>query len=76
MWNDAERLRYDPAMRLDVGGKPSWGHAASPSQIGRFETQWALLQTRTFLLCRLVGQWIALCMPPTAPLQCSTWIRA
>src|SRR6266446_173512 len=44
--NDAERLRHDPAM---FGGKAVVGRAASPSQIGRFETQW-LLQTRTFLL--------------------------
>src|SRR4030088_2927934 len=38
--NDAERLRHDPAMRWIVGGKASRSCAASPSQIGRFETQW------------------------------------
>jgi Transposase DDE domain group 1 len=38
--NDAERLRHDPAMRWIVGGKASHSCAASPSQIGRFETQW------------------------------------
>ncbi len=38
--NDAERLRHDPAMRWIVGGKAVVGRAASPSQIGRFETQW------------------------------------
>jgi Transposase DDE domain group 1 len=38
--NDAERLRYDPAMRWIVGGKAAQGCAASPSQMGRFETQW------------------------------------
>jgi hypothetical protein len=32
--NDAERLRYDPAMRWIVGGKAAQGCAASPSQIG------------------------------------------
>jgi hypothetical protein len=38
--NDAERLRHDPAMRWIVGGKAAHGSAASPSQMGRFETQW------------------------------------
>src|SRR3979490_2596481 len=38
--NDAQRLRHDPAMRWIVGGKASHSCAASPSQIGRFETQW------------------------------------
>src|SRR6266571_731214 len=36
--NDAERLRHDPAMRWIVGGTAA--HSASPSQMGRFETQW------------------------------------
>ena len=39
--NDAERLRHDPAMRWIVGSKAVVGRAASPSQMGRFETQWA-----------------------------------
>ena len=38
--NDAERLRHDPAMRWIVGGKAAHGFAASPSQMGRFETRW------------------------------------
>ena len=38
--NDAERLRHDPAMRWIVSGKAAQGRAASPSQMGRFETQW------------------------------------
>jgi hypothetical protein len=38
--NDAEQLRHDPAMRWIVGGKAAQGCAASPSQMGRFETQW------------------------------------
>ena len=38
--NDAERLCHDPAMRWIVGGKATQGRAASPSQMGRFETQW------------------------------------
>jgi hypothetical protein len=37
--NDAERLRHDPAMRWIVGGKAAHGSAASPSQMGRFETR-------------------------------------
>src|SRR5438034_2721423 len=38
--NDAERLRHDPAMRWIGGGKAAHSDAASPSQMGRFETQW------------------------------------
>src|SRR6202521_3425413 len=38
--NDAQRLRHDPAMRWIVGGKAAQGGAPSPSQMGRFETQW------------------------------------
>ena len=38
--NDAQRLRHDPAMRWIVGGKAAQGCAASPSQMGRFETKW------------------------------------
>ena len=38
--NDAERLRHDPAMRWIVGGKAAHGRAASPSQMGRFDTHW------------------------------------
>jgi hypothetical protein len=37
--NDAERLRHDPAIRWIVGGKAAQGCAASPSRMGRFETQ-------------------------------------
>src|SRR5580704_99278 len=37
--NDAQRLRHDPAMRWIVGGKAAQVSAASPSQMGRFETQ-------------------------------------
>src|SRR5213083_3788538 len=45
--NDAERLCHDPAMRWIVGGKAAQRSAASPSQMGRFETQW-LAAPRTF----------------------------
>jgi hypothetical protein len=47
--NDAERLRHDPTMRWIVGGRATSGCAASPSQMGRFETQW-LAAERTFRL--------------------------
>jgi hypothetical protein len=58
--NDAEHLRHDPAMRWIVGGKAAQGHAASPSQMGRFETQWLIpsrgipskLWRRSFRDCR------------------------
>ena len=46
--NDAERLSVDPAMRYVVGGRACEHHAASTSQMGRFETevltQWDNLQ--------------------------------
>jgi hypothetical protein len=38
--NDAERLRHDPVMRWVVGGRAAMSGAASPSQMGRFETRW------------------------------------
>jgi hypothetical protein len=43
--NDADRLRHDLAMRWIVGGKAAQGCAASPSQMGRFETQWRATET-------------------------------
>jgi hypothetical protein len=56
--NDAERLRHDPAMRWIVGGKATSGCAASPSQMGRFETQWLTVETNLSTLTDLSGQWI------------------
>jgi hypothetical protein len=56
--NDAERLRYDPAMRWIVGGKAAKGVAASPSQIGRFETEWLAATGNLSALADLSGQWI------------------
>jgi hypothetical protein len=58
--NDAERLRHDPAMRCIVGGKAAHGRAASPSQMGRFETQWLAADTNLSALIALSGQWIEL----------------
>ena len=37
--NDAERLRFDPAMRYVVGGRAKEKLAASTSEMGRFETE-------------------------------------
>src|SRR5512142_943393 len=56
--NDAERLRFDPAMRTIVGGRARDHTAASISEIARFETE--TLSTRANLnrLMDLSGQWI------------------
>src|SRR5262245_28234647 len=51
--NDAERLRHDPAMRWIVGGKAAQRSAASPSQMGRFETQWLAAPKNFAALARL-----------------------
>src|SRR6201997_4995981 len=56
--NDAERLRYDPAMRWIVGGKAAHGCAASPSQMGRFETRWLTAEKNLLALADLSGEWI------------------
>jgi hypothetical protein len=58
--NDAKRLRHDPAMRWIVGVKASHGCAASPSQMGRFETRWLAAEKNLFALADLSGQWIDL----------------
>jgi hypothetical protein len=56
--NDAERLRHDPAMRWIVGGKAAQGAAASPSQMGRFETKWLAASNNLSVLAALSGKWI------------------
>jgi hypothetical protein len=56
--NDAERLRHDPAMRWIVGGKAAHGSAASPSQMGRFETRWLTVEKDLLALADLSGRWI------------------
>src|SRR6476620_5533832 len=53
-----ERLRHDPAMRWIVGGKAAQGSAASPSQMGRFETQCLAADKNLLALADLSGQWI------------------
>ena len=56
--NDAERLRHDPAMRWVVGARASHGCAASPSQMGRFETKWLADGKNLSALADLQGKWI------------------
>ena len=46
------------AMRWIVGGKAAQGRAASPSQMGRFETQWLIAEKNLLALADLSGQWI------------------
>src|SRR5262245_38608084 len=58
--NDAERLPHDPAMRWVVGGKAAQGCAASPSQMGRFETRWLATEVNLSALTDLSGHWIDL----------------
>ena len=58
--NDAERLRHDPAMRWIIGGKAAHGRAASPSQMGRFETRWLTVEKNLSALADLSGRWIDL----------------
>src|SRR5262245_1359400 len=58
--NDADRLRHDPAMLWIVGGKAAQRSAASPSQMGRFETQWLAAPKNFAALAHLSGQWIDL----------------
>src|ERR671928_613918 len=56
--NDAERLAHDPAMRWIVGGRAVTGQAASPSQMGRFETEVLAQDTNLAALMDLSGRWI------------------
>jgi hypothetical protein len=58
--NDAERLCVDPAMRHVVGGRASQPekHAASSSEVGRFETDTLSTKCNLAALMKLSGQWI------------------
>ena len=56
--NDAVRLRHDPAMRWIIGGKAAKGTGASPSQMGRFETNWLARPENLATLTDLSGHWI------------------
>ena len=56
--NDAERLSRDPAMRAIVDRKGFDRHAASTSQMGRFETEWLATDENLAALSDLSGIWI------------------
>jgi len=58
--NDAERLCVDPTMRHVVGGRASQPekHAASTSEVGRFETDTLSAQGNLTALMQLSGRWI------------------
>src|SRR5262245_9209416 len=56
--NDAQRLRFDPAMRNVVGGRARDKTAASTSQIGRFETKTLAAPSNLSRLLDLSGRWI------------------
>src|SRR6202162_1723633 len=65
--NDADRLRHDPALRWIVGGKAAQGSAASPSQMGRFETQWLAAPANFSSLSDFSGYWVDLLPGPPPP---------
>src|SRR3954465_15599078 len=56
--NDAERLRFDPALRTVVGGRAKDHTAASTSEIARFETETLASPTNLKRLMDLSGRWI------------------
>jgi hypothetical protein len=56
--NDADRLGHDPAMRWIVGGGAVTRHAASASQMGRFETEFLATDDNLAALADLSGLWI------------------
>jgi len=59
--NDAERLSRDPAMRAIVDRKGLDRHAASTSQMGRFETEWLATEENLASLTNLSGIWSGAC---------------
>jgi len=58
--NDAERLSVDPAIRHVVGGRAALPekHAASTSEVGRFETEMLSTKSNLTTLINLSGRWI------------------
>ena len=58
--NDADRLAHDPALRWVGGGRAVTGQAASPSQMGRFETEVLTQAANLAALTDLSGRWIDL----------------
>jgi hypothetical protein len=65
--NDAERLSLDPAMRAIVDRRGLDRHAASASEMGRFETDWLASEENFAALVDLPGAWVNrvhACRPP------------
>ena len=56
--NDAERLSVDPTMRLMVGERAHEHHAASTSQVNRFETEILTQSNNVVSLMNLPGKWV------------------
>jgi len=56
--NDAERLRFDPAMRAIVGGRAAERAAASRSEMARFETEILTSDENLRALKELSAEWI------------------
>ena len=56
--NDAERLSVDPVMRQVVGGRAVERHAASTSEMSRFETDVLTQPENLAALMALPGQWV------------------
>jgi hypothetical protein len=56
--NDADRLGRDPAVRWVFGGRAVLEHAASTSQMGRFETGVMTTAENVTALADLSGHWI------------------
>jgi hypothetical protein len=56
--NDAQRLSVDPTMRFVVGGRARRRHAASTSEMGRFETEVLTQAANLAALMKLAGDWI------------------
>jgi hypothetical protein len=56
--NDADRWAHDPAMRAVVDRKGLDRRAASPSQMGRFETAWLSSEANLAASADLSGVWI------------------
>ena len=56
--NDADRLAYDPAMRVVVGWQGSERKVASTSEMGRFETETLTEEKNLKGLARMNSQWV------------------
>ena len=66
--NDAERLSIDPVMRQVVGGRAVDHHAASTSQMARFETKVLTQPTNLSALIDLTRKWVD-CVRQTKPIK-------